>query len=156
RVVEWFFDDINLPDSTSDEAGSHGFVKFRIRPLQPLMAGTVIENTANIYFDYNEPVITEPSVLVAELSTGVDHSSMNTDLQVNLYPNPASDGVIVNVENGAIAELVLCAADGRVVLLHRGGASRLELDLGPLPSGIFTVQLKLDDGTVRNLKLAKH
>ena len=35
-------------------------------PVQPVK----IENIANIYFDFNPPIITEPSVLVAEFSTG--------------------------------------------------------------------------------------
>lgn len=35
------------------------------------MPGEEITNAANIYFDFNEPVITEPSVLVAEFSVGM-------------------------------------------------------------------------------------
>ena len=50
---------------------SHGLASFRIKLNEPLFPGTIIENIANIYFDFNAPVITEPSVLVAEFSTGV-------------------------------------------------------------------------------------
>lgn len=32
RELVWTFSNINLPDSTTDEAASHGFVKFKIRP----------------------------------------------------------------------------------------------------------------------------
>jgi hypothetical protein len=95
RVVEWFFDDINLPDSTSDEAGSHGFIKFRIRPVQPLLAGTLLENIANIFFDFNPPVITEPSLLVAEFSTGVVEGGNDAILRV--HPSPASTEIQVEV-----------------------------------------------------------
>ncbi|MBK9629215.1 MAG: hypothetical protein IPO56_16370 [Flavobacteriales bacterium] len=56
-----------------NEPRSHGFVTFRIRPRTPVLPGTVIENIANIYFDFNPPVITEPSVLVAEFSTGCNN-----------------------------------------------------------------------------------
>jgi hypothetical protein len=31
NVLEWFFDEIMLPDSTTDEPGSHGFIHFRIK-----------------------------------------------------------------------------------------------------------------------------
>lgn len=52
------FDGINLPDSASDEPGSHGFVTFRASPLPSTPSGTSIANTADIYFDLNAPVIT--------------------------------------------------------------------------------------------------
>ncbi|HRH39774.1 MAG TPA: hypothetical protein PK760_15595, partial [Flavobacteriales bacterium] len=64
-IVKFIFPNILLPDSNVNEPASHGFASFRIRPTQPLLPGTVIENTANIFFDFNPPVITEPSVLTA-------------------------------------------------------------------------------------------
>jgi hypothetical protein len=57
-VLTWTFDNINLPDSTRDQAGSNGFVKFTVLPVKDLPAGTRIENFADIYFDYNPPVRT--------------------------------------------------------------------------------------------------
>ena len=47
-----------LPDSTCCEEDSHGLVSYLIRPLPDLDPGTVIENTAYIYFDNNPPIIT--------------------------------------------------------------------------------------------------
>ncbi|MFZ1398077.1 MAG: hypothetical protein WAS33_14330, partial [Candidatus Promineifilaceae bacterium] len=63
------FPNILLPDSNSNEPLSHGFVGFRIRPRdqQDLQPGDQLVNTANIFFDFNPPVITEPSVLVAAM-----------------------------------------------------------------------------------------
>lgn len=52
------FTNINLPDSTSSPVGSHGFVKFRIKPSATLTSNTIIKNKASIYFDYNLPVVT--------------------------------------------------------------------------------------------------
>ncbi|MBL7944234.1 MAG: T9SS type A sorting domain-containing protein, partial [Flavobacteriales bacterium] len=52
------FQNINLPDSTSNEPASHGYVHYRIWPDAGLAAGTQLNNTAWIYFDGNEPVIT--------------------------------------------------------------------------------------------------
>jgi len=57
-VVEFFFKDINLPDSVSNEPESHGFVSFNVR-MQPTMGlGDIAENFADIYFDFNDPVRT--------------------------------------------------------------------------------------------------
>ena len=66
-VVKYIFPNILLPDSNINEPRSHGFVGFRIRPRLPLLPGNEIENIANIYFDFNPPIITEPSVLTVPL-----------------------------------------------------------------------------------------
>ncbi|MBT2559430.1 IPT/TIG domain-containing protein [Hymenobacter sp. ISL-91] len=58
-VLTFTFDRIMLPDSTSNEAGSHGFVQFSIRPKAALPARTRIDNFADIFFDYNEAVRTD-------------------------------------------------------------------------------------------------
>lgn len=55
-IATFRFDQIHLPDSNTNEPLSHGFIKYRI---QPKMAGTgEITNTAAIYFDQNDPVVT--------------------------------------------------------------------------------------------------
>jgi uncharacterized repeat protein (TIGR01451 family) len=52
------FENINLPDSTSNEPESHGFVLFRIKSQPNIPIESIIENSAAIYFDFNEPIIT--------------------------------------------------------------------------------------------------
>ena len=52
------FENIQLPDSTTNEPASHGFFKFRIHQKPDNPIGTILENRAAIYFDFNEPVIT--------------------------------------------------------------------------------------------------
>lgn len=61
--LRFHFPNIQLPHTAVNEPGSHGFVSFRIKPKLPLPAGTQISNAANIYFDFNPPVITDPAVL---------------------------------------------------------------------------------------------
>ncbi len=56
--ITFLFENIMLPDSTSDEPASHGFIRYRITPLPSLINNTIIENTAYIYFDSNPAVIT--------------------------------------------------------------------------------------------------
>lgn len=58
QTAVWEFSGINLPDSTSDQTGSHGFVSFQARPKSGLPSGQEITNYAQIYFDYAEPVRT--------------------------------------------------------------------------------------------------
>ncbi|MEM6804680.1 MAG: T9SS type A sorting domain-containing protein, partial [Bacteroidota bacterium] len=58
RVLKFRFDNIHLPDSTTDEKNSHGYVMFEVAPLAGLATGTELTNRAGIYFDFNEPIIT--------------------------------------------------------------------------------------------------
>ena len=61
-VLTWTFDNIALPDSARDQAGSNGLVKFTIRPKAGLPDKTRIENYADIFFDYNPPVRTNTTL----------------------------------------------------------------------------------------------
>ncbi|UOQ74906.1 DUF7619 domain-containing protein [Hymenobacter cellulosilyticus] len=58
-VLTFTFDNILLPDSASNPAGSNGFVQFSIKPKASLAARTRIDNFADIFFDYNEAVRTD-------------------------------------------------------------------------------------------------
>ncbi|MEZ4687061.1 MAG: PKD domain-containing protein [Bacteroidia bacterium] len=58
RELEVRFDNINLPAEIQDEEGSNGFFSFTIERKPNLPYGTEIKNHAAIYFDFNDPVIT--------------------------------------------------------------------------------------------------
>jgi uncharacterized repeat protein (TIGR01451 family) len=138
-TLKFYFQNILLPDSNFNEPLSHGFVGFRIRPHLPIAPGTIIENIANIYFDFNPPVITPPSVLVAEFSTGVDEAA---DGRINVHPNPTSDHVRVMVPSNASRSHRVFAADGREVQMPGTWSNDvLLLDASHLGSGLYVIHL---------------
>ncbi|ALD21537.1 IPT/TIG domain-containing protein [Hymenobacter sp. DG25A] len=57
-VLTFNFDDIQLPDSSRNMAASQGFIQFSIWPKEGLVDKTLVENYADIYFDYNSAVRT--------------------------------------------------------------------------------------------------
>ena len=57
-LVKFVFNNIMLPDSTSNEPESHGYVIYKIRTMPGIAVGEVINNTASIFFDDNPPIIT--------------------------------------------------------------------------------------------------
>ncbi len=152
RVVEWTFTDILLPDSNVNEAASHGLVSFRIRPLQPLSPGIVIENIANIYFDFNPPVITEPSVLVAEFSTSVteQHGS-----GLMLAPVPVSDQLSISSAR-MIERVSILATDGRMVKQANLRASNGGIEVKELTSGAYLLIAEFTNGTTARERFVKH
>jgi uncharacterized repeat protein (TIGR01451 family) len=58
RTVTWTFNNIDLPDSTSSEPLSHGFVTFQVRARTGLPSGQQIVNGGRIYFDFAPAVAT--------------------------------------------------------------------------------------------------
>ncbi len=63
NVLRWTFENIMLVDSSTNEAASHGFVQYKIRQNEENQIGDIIKNKAYIYFDYNEPIITNETAL---------------------------------------------------------------------------------------------
>ncbi len=100
-ILKWTFEDINLPDSTTNERESHGFVQFKIVPKQNLPEHTRIENRASIVFDFNLPVVTNTvyNTIDFELS---DKAIDETKLFV--YPNPATSYVNLFMYHPYVAE----------------------------------------------------
>lgn len=66
-----FFEFINilLPDSNVNEIASHGWIRFRVKPISTIPLNSVIPNSAAIYFDYNPPVITNVANTSISFST---------------------------------------------------------------------------------------
>lgn len=62
REIVFLMEDILLPDSTTNEPESHGFVKFSLAPLSSITTVTPINNTADIYFDANPAIRTNTTL----------------------------------------------------------------------------------------------
>ncbi len=61
--IKFTFDDIYLPDSSTNFLGSQGFVKYRIHLDSNLVVGTNLYNSAKIFFDANPEVLTNTKIL---------------------------------------------------------------------------------------------
>ena len=143
RVVKWTFNNILLPDSNTNEALSHGLVSFRIRPMQPLLPGTVLSNNADIFFDFNPPVRTNDAVVVTTLGTSV----LDDDrMAVQVFPNP-SDGVVhVRSFGSVIHSVQVRALDGRLLRSWSVRDRSAQLDMGNFAPGAYAIRIRYMDG----------
>ncbi|MEO8590322.1 MAG: T9SS type A sorting domain-containing protein [Flavobacteriales bacterium] len=135
------FDQILLPDSGTNELGSHGYVRYRVKPQPGLVVGDTVKNTAAIYFDLNAPVITNTAITVVESSASTP--SPNEQGTFTVYPNPSSGKLFVRAEEAMTgAVLRLSDAVGRIVHTERMNGASCALDLSELPKGIYSVTIR--------------
>jgi uncharacterized repeat protein (TIGR01451 family) len=151
--VEFFFEGINLPSEADNEPGSHGYATFRIKPKNNLVLNNTIENEAEIYFDFNAPIVTN-TVTTTISALGLNHFNTRS---FSLYPNPANhiltievdqliplDGIsIFNVLGQLVKKLPDAFEDGKMTI-----------DISDMEAGSYFVQVGSEKGNVTK-KLVK-
>lgn len=90
------FRNILLPDSNVNLIGSNGFVNFRIKPQSSVVLNTVIPNKGAIYFDYNEPIITNTATTTISNTILPTHllgfsAALQSNKTVLLYWNTSNE-----------------------------------------------------------------
>jgi hypothetical protein len=83
--VEFIFQNINLPFATGSNTG---FVAFKIKLKSTLVLGNSFSNSANIYFDYNFPIVTDTYTTTIAALTTQDFEFKD---YFAVYPNPAQN-----------------------------------------------------------------
>lgn len=148
-ILEWTFDPIFLPDSNISEPGSHGFVNFTVEQDSGIALGSVIENTAAIYFDFNPAVITNTTHHLVDtnfiaLQVATWHQA---PVSLTVVPNPMADRAVIQVGEGPYSQLQLRVYDlqGRMVIQQRcNGANQLVIQRGELAPGVYVFEVSDD------------
>jgi len=144
HILEVLFDQIQLPDSTSDLAGSQGFFSFSIQAKDGLALGTVLRNRAGIYFDFNAPVLTNTVVTEVSYLSGVSGVS-GPVLRLYVSPNPAQTSCHIQMPAAGGA---LAVFDAKGTLVRWMPACGEELDLGVRDLAVGVYFLRWGKGMV--------
>ena len=92
-VLKWTFNNIMLPDSNTNEPASNGALTYTIHLKKSLIAGTQIKNKAEIYFDFNPPIVTNTTLnTIVDRLSAVKTYSYDSGF-VTAYPNPFNEQV---------------------------------------------------------------
>jgi len=131
------FPSINLPDSTSDEPGSHGYLVFSIAPEAGIPLGTLVQNEARIYFDYNAPIITNTVMNTFGTPLSVEEHALSA---ITVYPNPANDLIRLSLNSDLIGSpLLICDVQGRILLARRAERQVEEIGIDHLATGVYSL-----------------
>ena len=151
--LRFTFEPIFLPDSTTNEPSSHGYVRFAMKPVSDLMLGEEVSNTADIHFDFNGPVFTNEAIFSVETSTSVSSSGVVTPSGAEVWPNPAND--VLYVKGSAGTRMDFLDVTGRVVASTRATGTLTAVDITSLRPGLYTVRAYVGD-RIRSIPFTKH
>jgi uncharacterized repeat protein (TIGR01451 family) len=154
QYVNFVFSNIMLPDSFSNEPESHGFISFKIKALPNLLPGTEINNRAAIYFDFNEPVITNTTVNIIDVELDIDNLNKEK-IHVVAMPNPfkTTTNIWINGEINGAVEMVITDLAGRKVLSEISENRLITIQAGNLAPGLYLYELKYEHKTIGSGKL---
>ena len=146
--VEFIFENINLP---FDNATNDGYVVFKIKTKSNLIVGNTISNSANIYFDYNFPIVTNTAT--STFQTPLQNDTFVFANYFSVYPNPANDVLNINSkQNIEINSLSIYNVLGQ--LLQTLANPTKIIDVSGLKTGNYILKVVTENG-VSSSKFSK-
>jgi len=158
KVLTFRFPNIMLPDSSTDEPGSKGFVQYKIKPKGSLTAGTQIKNTAYIYFDYNAPIATNTTINEFSPLSIEDHPDA---FQMSVYPNPVLDYatlIFTTTKAQQIQLRILDMLGQESLLLNQNvdaGTNNIQINTRTLAKGFYILSVRDESNEERTIKFLK-
>jgi len=160
NILKFTFPDIQLVDSLANEPASHGFVSFKISQQDSLPLGTMIYNSAAIYFDYEAPVITnqtyhEVGEYFIQISTPTETLEQQTAASVKVFPNPFNEyaDIVLSHPSLAIKTISICDAMGRKILTAPLENNSYRIYKNQLPVGVYFFTISDQQQLVKSGKL---
>ncbi|WP_430409592.1 T9SS type A sorting domain-containing protein [Kordia sp.] len=142
--LKFIFDNINLPDSTSDEPNSHGFITYRIKPKTNIAIGDVISNKAAIFFDFNLPIIT--NTVTTEVIQLLSVEAFANEI-FSLYPNPTENVVSVRGSEFVTKVFVYNSHGKRMKEIDFNGVRKdFQVEMNTYKAGIYFISIETVKG----------
>ena len=142
-AINFLFENIFLPDSTTDFVGSQGLVKYRIHPKLGLDDFTVVENTAHIYFDANPAIVTNTTINTLVDEIPVFTNEIKEEIEMKIFPNPTNDYLnieVSNLTNLGNYELEIWSSIGQKLISKQFLTKQIQVNY--LPEGFYFLGLK--------------
>ena len=148
--VEFIFKNINLP---FDDATNDGFIAFKIKTLPILVTGDSFTNEANIYFDYNFPILTNKATSTFKTLGTPDFEFAN---YFTLFPIPTHDILNIGTKNTIeVKSIAIYDLRGQIVIAVPNAQSISKVDVSKLNAGNYFLKMSTDKGN-SSLKFIKN
>lgn len=154
-IAKFYFNNINLPDSNSNEPLSHGFVKYSLKRKPGSGLGKQFFNNAAIYFDYQAPVNTNTTLNSLFLYNGTEDLKTVTD-EIKVYPNPVSNTVYIQSKSMLIKNISVFDLLGKKLSEKKCYSKSTALNLHSLSIGMYFISVEMEDGTLVTKKIVKN
>ena len=138
KSITWKFNNIQLPVSQANTSIGKGYVSFKIKPLPGYAVGTIIPNTAAIYFDFNPAIVT--NTFTSEFVAMLSNTSFS-NASVQIYPNPVSDALTISADFNTIKSVRLYDVLGTTIISTQPSETTFQLDTSALSTGIYLLEL---------------
>ena len=139
--VEFIFEGINLP---FNDANNDGYLVFKIKTKSNLVVGNTISNSANIYFDYNFPIVTNTATSTFQV---LSNNEFDLNNALTLYPIPVKDNLNLEFKNNEIiSSLAIYNMLGQVIQIVTNPSN--SVDVSNLQAGNYVVKVTTDKGIV--------
>jgi hypothetical protein len=151
RIIEFQFNNIKLPETSRNEPASHGFVQFAMKPVANLPLNTSIGNKGYIYFDFNDPIITN----TARTNVSVLGIEVSPEMRLSIAPNPATETCRVEFDTrGKLGTLTLTDALGRTVKsVELQGSGQHDFSVADMPAGLYYLRVNTEGQVLASGKL---
>ena len=152
RILKFDFPLIHLPDSNANEPQSHGYIRYKIKQDAGNTLGTLIQNTAYIYFDFNEAVITNTTHHEITAPLGIEKLAFSGS--INVYPNPADSKVTVK-SGSAIRTIRLYSLNGQLLQQeYPKNSDDFTLNISEISQGMYLLNIETEQGiTVKKIQI---
>lgn len=149
NVVTYKFDNIMLPSEDDGGEASNGFVTFKINALPGLNVGDLISDHAKIYFDYNQPILTNYANILMVDPAVVTDTQFRTILSnaIGVYPNPIRTVGYVKfiLDEDTEIHTELFDLSGKSVMtsnkMANKGMNYFELNTATLQTGMYVLKV---------------
>ncbi|MFZ1379159.1 MAG: T9SS type A sorting domain-containing protein [Saprospiraceae bacterium] len=144
RLLEVKFLNILLPPQRLDEFGSQGYFKFRIKPNENALLGSKIHNEAEIYFDYNSPIVTQKVThQIAKNIISVDVKPFEKASEyMEIIPNPNQGIFLIKLhEKYNHADLKILNQMGQTVYAAKQIKNNYLINNAHLSEGLYYIEL---------------
>jgi hypothetical protein len=146
--IAFTFDNIMLPDSTTNEPESHGFVRYSISPKSGLADYTEVTNTAYIYFDFNPAIVTNTTLNTYVSNIYVTNPDNNIGNQIaSIYPNPVDDVLNIDIKTDGEKNISIINVLGQTLISEATNEQQLTIDLSGLDKGLYFINISSNQGT---------